>query len=186
MPRLVRVLKNRNFSLLWTGHTLSHLGDNIFRVALVWLIVTETNSAQATALVFMAFFIPNILVSLFAGATVDRFSRKGVILASDGVRALITVLLAALVLLGKVELWSILFLYVFFGIADAFFQPAYTVIIHELVDRDLRASANSMNGIGRQIGVILGPALGAVLVETVGTATTFLIDTLCLTGSLLA
>jgi len=42
------------------------------------------------------------------------------------------------------------------------------VIIHELVDRDLRASANSMNGIGRQIGVILGPALGAVLVETVG------------------
>lgn len=56
MPRLVRVLKNRNFSLLWTGHTLSHLGDNIFRVALVWLIVTETNSAQATALVFMAFF----------------------------------------------------------------------------------------------------------------------------------
>jgi MFS family permease len=186
MLRLVRVLKDRNFSFLWTGHTLSHLGDNIFRVALVWLIVTETNSAQATALVFMAFFIPNILVSLFAGATVDRFSRKGVILASDGVRALITVLLAALVLLGKVELWSILCLYVFFGIADAFFQPAYTVIIHELVDRDLRASANSMNGIGRQIGVILGPALGAVLVETVGTATTFLIDTLCLTGSLLA
>ena len=186
MSRLVRVLKNRNFSFLWTGHTLSHVGDHIFRVALVWLIVTETDSARATALVFMAFFIPNILVSLFAGAAVDRFSRKGVILASDGVRALMTVLLAALVLLDKVELWSVLCLYVFFGIADAFFQPAYTVIIHELVDRDLRASANSMNGIGRQIGVILGPALGAVLVETVGTAATFLLDTLCLAGSLLA
>src|SRR5690606_42083051 len=106
MPRLVRVLKNRNFSLLWTGHTLSHLGDNIFRVALVWLIVTETNSAQATALVFMAFFIPNILVSLFAGATVDRFSRTGVILASDGVRALITGLLPAWGRLGEGELWS--------------------------------------------------------------------------------
>src|SRR5690606_26706715 len=91
-----------------------------------------------------------------------------------------------LVLLDQVGLWSVLCIYVFFGIADAFFQPAYTVIIHELVDRDKRASANSMNGIGRQIGVILGPALGAVLVETVGTATTFLIDTLCLTGSLLA
>jgi MFS family permease len=186
MLRLVRVLKDRNFSFLWTGHTLSHLGDNIFRVALVWLIVTETNSAQATALVFMAFFIPNILVSLFAGATVDRFSRKGVILASDGVRALMTVLLAVLVITDQVELWSVLCIYVFFGIADAFFQPAYTVIINELVDRDIRASANSMNGISRQIGVILGPALGAMLVETVGTAKTFLIDALCLAGSLLS
>jgi len=184
--RLVRVLKNRNFSFLWTGHTLSHIGDNIFRVALVWLIVTETNSANATAIVFMAFFIPNILVSLFAGATVDRFSRKGVILASDGVRALMTVLLAVLVITDQVELWSVLCIYIFFGIADAFFQPAYTVIINELVDRDIRASANSMNGISRQIGVILGPALGAMLVETVGTAKTFLIDALCLAGSLLS
>jgi MFS family permease len=186
MSRLARVWKSRNFSLLWTGHTLSHVGDHIFRVALVWLIVTETDSAHATALVFMAFFIPNILVSLFAGAAVDRFSRKGVILASDGLRALMTVLLAVLVLLDQVGLWSVLCIYVFFGIADAFFQPAYTVMIHELVDRDLRASANSMNGIGRQIGVILGPALGAILVETVGTATTFFIDVLCLVGSLLA
>jgi MFS family permease len=149
MSRLARVWKSRNFSLLWTGHTLSHVGDHIFRVALVWLIVTETDSAHATALVFMAFFIPNILVSLFAGAAVDRFSRKGVILASDGLRALMTVLLAVLVLLDQVGLWSVLCIYVFFGIVDAFFQPAYTVIIHELVDRDLRASANSMNGIGR-------------------------------------
>ncbi|RAL24231.1 MFS transporter [Thermoflavimicrobium daqui] len=169
-------LRHRDFALLWSGQTLSHLGDNVFRVAFVWYVVTTTGSANATAIAFIAFLIPNLLMMLFAGAIVDRMSRRTILLYSDLIRAVMAFALAILALSNQPSFVLVITIYIIFGLADAFFQPAYMVIVKELIPEEMLLQANSLNSIGRQSAVIGGPILGALVVEFFGMAAAFMVN----------
>ena len=171
-----RAFTNRSFLLLWSGQIVSRLGDSLFTVALAWWVLQKTGSATVMGVVLICSTIPMILCLLFGGVAVDRFPRVRLMLASDLLRAGVTVLIAALAFLQWLELWHIFVLSAIFGIVDAFFSPAYTALIPDLVPSELLPSANSLRSISTQAAQFIGPVIAAAIIALGGTSLAFALD----------
>jgi MFS transporter, DHA3 family, tetracycline resistance protein len=171
-----RALKHRAFALLWTGQTLSRLGDFVYEIALSWWILQKTGSAEAMGLMWVFVITPSVLLLLIGGAVVDRFPRVRVMLISDVGRALIVSLVAILAYTNQLQLWHIYATSFLFGIVDAFFTPAYTAVIPQIVPTEDLPSANALTSISANLGRVAGPSLGAGIVAWMSTSSAFMID----------
>lgn len=159
---------------MWAGQTASLLGDGAQYVALAWLVLTLTGSPLALGSVLLAGAVPRAAAVLIGGAASDRWSPRALLLASNGAKALIAGSLAVLTVRGSIQLWQLTAGSALFGLADAFFLPAVGAIVPELVphDRDL-APANALLGASEQGAMLLGPAVGGVVVAALGPAGAF-------------
>ena len=175
MP-LLKSLHNRKFFLLWSGQTLSRLGDSVYKVALVWWVLQKTGSAAAVAKILIFSYLPMLLFLLAGGIVIDRFSRSKVMVASDLSRATVVLVVSVLAFEGRLEVWHLYIASGVFGTVNAFFQPAYTVIVTETVPAEALTSANSLTSLSKQISDVAGPALGASIVALAGTSVAFVVD----------
>jgi MFS family permease len=187
-PHFARALHSRSFALLWTGQTISALGDGAFVTALSWQALQLTGSAMAMGLVVLAQTFPMVLLLLFGGVVADRFPRQQVMLWSDASRAVAVLLIAMLGMMHVLQLWHLVLLALFFGIVRGFFSPAYQSIIPQLVNKVDLSSANSLTELSYQLYCSVGPMLGASFVAFAGSAAafafdgfTFILSALCLT-----
>ncbi|MGH2462558.1 MAG: MFS transporter [Candidatus Limnocylindria bacterium] len=174
--RILRPLAGRDFRLLFSGETISLLGDQFHFVALAWLVLQLTGSGLAVGTVLMVAGIPRAIFILVGGAFADRASPRGVMLASNALRAAFVGVLAILVLSGSAELWQLYVLAAGFGIVDAFFWPALSTMVPMLVTEDHLPAANALMQGSQQLTGLLGPALAGLLVAAVGTGLAFGID----------
>ena len=174
--KFVRALRSRSFVLLWAGQTISALGDGAFTIALAWSVLLLTGSATALAEVLIAQSIPRLIFLLVGGVVADRLPRRLILFWSDGSRAVAVLLIALLFWTHLIVLWQILGLSILFGIADAFFRPAYQAIPPQLVPAEDLSSANALNGLSQQASTLVGPALGALLVTLTNPAAAFALD----------
>ncbi len=186
-PHFARALHSRPFALLWTGQTISALGDGAFVTALSWQALQLTGSAMAMGMVVLAQTLPMILLLLLGGVVADRFPRQQVMLWSDASRAVAVLLIAALGMMHLLQLWHLVLLALFFGTVRGFFSPAYQSIIPQLVSKGDLPSANSLTELSYQLYCSLGPMLGASCVAFAGPAAafafdglTFIVSALCL------
>jgi DHA3 family tetracycline resistance protein-like MFS transporter len=168
-----RALRHRSFALLWTGQTISRLGDSLYRIALAWWVLEETGSAKAMSTVFIVSFLPMLLFLLIGGVAVDRLPRFRILLASDLVNGAVVAVVAVLAATGALEVWHVYIASAAFGLAEAFFYPAYSASVPQVVPPESLPSANSLTGLSWQITGVIGPALGAALVSTGGTPAAF-------------
>lgn len=184
---MLRPLRRRDFALLSSGSIASLLGDGFFHVALAWQVYTISNVPTALSIVFLAISLPNVLLVLVGGVFADRYDRRRLMVAADVIRAAALGAIAILSAAGTLELWQIAALVVFVGAGDAFFNPASTAILPDLVpDEDLPA-ANAIAGIYRPIMVrMVGPALAGLVVAAVGPAPAFAVDAASFVVSALA
>src|SRR6266699_4966617 len=106
----LRVLRPRSFALMWTGQSISTLGDGIYRVALAWTVLVLTGSALAMGTVYLASLIPTITLTLVGGVAADRLPRRLILLWSDGGRGMIVALVAGLALGHLLSYWHLLVL----------------------------------------------------------------------------
>ncbi len=159
-PHFARALHSRPFALLWTGQTISALGDGAFVTALSWAALQLTGSAMAMGIVVLAQTLPMILLLLLGGVIADRFPRQQVMLWSDASRAVAVLLIAALGVAHLLQLWHLVLLALFFGTVRGFFSPAYQSIIPQLVEKGDLSSANSLTELSYQLYCSLGPMLG--------------------------
>lgn len=174
--RILRPLAARDFRLLFSGETISLLGDQFHFVALAWLVLQLTGSGLAVGTVLMVAGIPRAVFILVGGAFADRASPRSVMLASNALRAAFVGLLAVLVLSSQIQLWQLYVLAAVFGIVDAFFWPAMSTVVPMLVqERELPAANALMQG-SQQLTGLLGPALAGLLVAAVGTGLAFGLD----------
>jgi MFS family permease len=173
---LFRSLHHRPFALLWSGQTISVLGDNLYRVALAWWVLQKTGSAAIMGGVLVFSFMPTVLFTLFGGVAADRFRRPLVMLASDLLRAFVVVAVALLAFSGRLAVWHLYVASFIFGSIGAFFLPAYTAIVPDITSREALPSANSLTGISQQFAGIVGPGVGAAIVARWGTAAAFGLD----------
>ena len=175
---LFRALRLRSFALLWTGQSLSRLGDFVYEIALAWWVLQKTGSAQTMSLVLIFAITPSVLFSLIGGVAVDRVSRVALMLVSDAARAVVALGVAVLGLTGRLEVWHIFVASLVFGFVDAFFQPAYAALVPQIVPEVDLPSANSLTSLSLNLGRVAGPAVGAALVASVGPPAAFLINAL--------
>ena len=175
--RVVRPFRSRDFVLLWAGTQVSLLGDGIYFVAIAWEVYRLSNDPGALSLVGVAWTVPHVAALLVGGAVSDRFERRRVMLASNVVSGLTIGTIAVLVLAGRVELWHIWLLVAFYGASVAFFIPASSAILPEIVPKELLLEANSLQGFARPLTLrLLGPAVGGILVAGVGAGGALLAD----------
>lgn len=161
---LFRSLRQRSFALLWAGQTLSRLGDSLYRIALAWWVLEKTGSATAMGKVLIFSLTPMLLFLLVGGVVVDRFHRLKLMLASDVLRGSIVLVVAFLAQTHQLEVWHVYAASALFGAVNAFFQPAYAVIVPEIVPAEELTSANSLTVLSKQLADIVGPTLGAAAV----------------------
>jgi MFS family permease len=171
-----RSLSNRSFALLWSGQTISRLGDSLYTIALAWWVLEKTGSAAAMGLVLICATMPMLLFLLLGGVVVDRLPRVRLMLASDLLRGLVVSLIALLAFQQWLNLWQILAMSALFGVVRAFFYPAYTAIIPDLVPAADLPSANALRSISLQAAQIIGPGIGAGIVALGGTSLAFALD----------
>lgn len=184
------VFRNRNFRLLWGGEAISLLGDQFYLIALPWLVLQLTGDALAVGAVLALAAVPRAIFMLVGGALTDRFSPRTVMLVSNMSRFGLVSLLAILVFSGSIELWMLYVLALAFGLADAFFYPAQSAIIPQLVGENRLQVANSIVQGTAQFSLFLGPVLAGSLIallssgqagesssgQLIGIAIAFMID----------
>jgi MFS family permease len=175
--RPLQPLRNRDFALLVGGSVVSLLGDGFFYVALTWQVYTISNVPTALSLVGAAGTLPSVLFLLIGGTFADRHDRRRLMIGADLLRGGALATMAALSATGSIELWHIAALMGVVGVGGAFFNPASSAIVPDLVPDDQLASANALSGMYRPLMIrVIGPALAGIVVAAAGPAPAFGID----------
>ena len=170
-------LRHRDFALLWSGQTVSMLGDGVFTVTLALETLRVDPNPIGLSYVLAARLLPAVLFVLLGGAIVDRVPRRLVMLGSDLVRGAAVAVITVLVATDAIHLPALVVMAFVFGLADALFFPALTAITPELVPADLLVGASALSGTSAQLAqILIGPAVGGLIVGVLGTAWGFGID----------
>lgn len=176
MARFRDILKNRNFSLLWTGQTISQFGDRLDQMALIALIHKFAPGSTTSIAKLMAFTIlPVFLIGPIAGVYVDRWDRRRTMIISDILRGLLVLLIPFyfMKMSSMVPIYCVVFLVFCIG---RFYVPAKMSIIPDLVRTDDLLLANSLVNTTGMIAAMFGLGLGGILVGMVGAEGGFLMD----------
>jgi MFS family permease len=164
------LLKNARFLRLWIGQGASFLGDAVSMVALVVLVVQVTGNASAVGGALIARLLPT-LASPLAGVLADRLDRRLILVASDLARA---ILVLGLVFAGDL---AIIYVLVFLmGLARTLFNPTIRASFPSVVGEGDLTRANALIGGTFSVSETAGPALGGLLVATVGVDAAFVLD----------
>jgi len=175
--RYFEPLRHRDFALLWSGQAVSQLGDGIFTVTLAIETLRLDHGATGLAYVLAARLLPAVLFALAGGVLVDRVPRRMMMLVSDIARGAAVAVIAVLVATDGISLAALICMAHVFGLGDALFFPAAMAITPELVPARLLVGASALNGTSLQLaGVLIGPAVGGLLVGLLGTAWGFGVD----------
>ncbi len=171
-------LRNVTFRAIWLAGLISGLGWLIQTIAMSWLMATITPSSVMVALVQAATNLPAFILSIFAGAIVDNFNRRRVMLVARSLMALTAATLTILVAVGLINPWIILFFSFLAGCCIAFNDPAWQASVGDIVDRKDLAAAVTLTSVGFNTVRSVGPALGGIILATFGPLTAFCLYTL--------
>ncbi|PWI12794.1 MFS transporter [Streptomyces sp. Act143] len=164
------------FARLFIGQSLSVLGDRVSFVAVPFAVLSVGGSAADVGAVAAAGLLPTLLFTLVGGVWADRFRRHRIMLVSDVVRCVVQGIAAVLLLTGVAAVTHLVLLMIVFGTADAFFMPASTGLIPQVVGPDRLREANALRGFVRSAGLVLGPALAGGLVLLAGAGGALALD----------
>jgi MFS family permease len=158
---------NGSFSALWSGQLVSLFGDRIHQVALAATVYVATNSALATALIFVAATLPNLLFGPVAGTLVDRWDHREVLVVSDILRAATVLLVPIAAAINVLLVYPLVFLVTTISI---FFRPARVAILPRIVREDELLTANSALWVGETMADVIGYPLAGLFVAVLANA----------------
>lgn len=166
----------RSFTILWLGQIVSLIGS-----AMTWFAFTiwaweTTGKASALATISFFAFLPAVLFSPVAGALVDRWNRKLVMLLSDLATVIGTLIVLLIYTFGDLQIWHIYAVSILAGFFTAFQYPAYAAAVTTMLSKDDFARAEGMLGSARALSGILAPIFAAALLGVVGLSGVMLID----------
>jgi DHA3 family macrolide efflux protein-like MFS transporter len=151
------------FFTLWSGQAISLFGSQLVQFALIWWLTQETGSATVLAIASLAGLLPEVLLGPFAGALVDRWKRRQVILVADSAIALVTLLLAYLFAIHAVGVGTIYALLLVRGIGGSFHWPAMLAATSLMVPKEQLTRVQGLNQMLQGILKIVSAPLGAIL-----------------------
>lgn len=170
-------LRERDFLLLWTGLTVSLLGDGVFVVAVAWQAYELSDTPTALSMIMLAMTLPHVLLLLFGGVVSDRRDRRTVMLASDVVRGGALAAAGVMSLSGTLTLGRLGVVAAVYGAGTAFFGPAFDAIVPDLLPRTLWPQANALEQLVKPLALrMAGPALGGGIIALGGPGAAFLFD----------
>lgn len=171
--RAFGAFRHQDFTLMWSGQFVSHIGNWMQQVAQAWLIYDLTSSPFLVGLGGLFHSVPFVLMSLYAGTVVDRADRKRLLIWVQAAYIAVYGTLGALIATGNIQVWQIYAAGVCAALAGSFENPANQALLPYLVSRSDLMTAISLNSVLRKGTQLIGPALGGISVATLGVANTY-------------
>jgi MFS family permease len=172
-----RALRHRNFRLFFGGQTISLIGTWMTRVATSWLVYRLTGSALLLGTVSFAGQIPTFLLAPFAGVWVDRLDRRQVLVWTQVLSMVQSLLLAALTFSGHITIHWILALSILQGAVNAFDMPGRQAFMVQMVgDRADLGNAIAINSSMVNLARLIGPSIAGIIIAATNEGWCFLID----------
>jgi amino acid adenylation domain-containing protein len=175
----------RSFLLVTLCLIISTIGTSLTGFALGIWVFQETGSISDYATISLFAIMPTLLLLPVAGAVVDRYDRRKVILGGQCLALCSVIFLAVLLYTNNLEIWAIYVAAAIGSVAGAFIMPAYQAATAQLVPKRYLGNANGLGQIIMSLNGIMAPALGGALVVLIGLNKIIIIDLLLLTGSIL-
>lgn len=158
------------------AQTISLLGSSIVQYAIIWYITLTTSSGKIITLSTLCGFLPQILISLFAGVWVDRYNRKTVVMITDCLIAVATLLLALFFLTGHKDIELLLVVLAIRSAGTGVQTPAVNAIIPQIVPKEHLMKINGINSTLSSIIVFISPAVSGAILSIATLETTLFID----------
>src|SRR2546426_10074249 len=172
--RLLR--QNRNFRRLWMAQIVSEIGDWFYSLAIYSLLLQLTGRASSVALALVLQVLPQTLVGPASGVINDRLRRKHVMIAADFGRMLIV--LCMLFVRSKEMVWLVYPLLVAETLLAAFFEPARSSVIPNIVEREDVVLANTLSSTTWSLNLMIGATLGGAIAALLGRDAVFILNAL--------
>lgn len=166
----------RTFFVVWFGQLVSILGTTMSAFGFQIWIYVETGSVSNLALLSLAFALPATIISPFAGALVDRWDRRMVMLASDAITGAATMTILALYVTDHLALWHLFVLITISSIGNAFQSPAWMATLPLIVPKAQLGRANGLVQLNDGLSLVLAPVLAGILLVTGGLGVILVID----------
>jgi Major Facilitator Superfamily len=166
----------RNFRLLFAARSISYFGTYLAPIAVAFAVLDLTGSATDTGIAFACWTIAQVTTLLVGGVVADRLPRRFVMVSSDAGNVCVRAAMGALLVSGHARVWELFVLQALGGAATAFYSPASSGLVPELVDAAQLQRANAFLGIARYLSFPLGAATGGAIVATIGSGTALIVD----------
>ncbi|MGE8206002.1 MFS transporter [Heyndrickxia sp. NPDC080065] len=165
-----------SFLLIWGGQLGSLLGTSLTSFALGVYILQKTGSVSNFAITLVCMSIPGLIISPFAGALVDKWNRKGMMLASDILSGMATMGICATIFFSELQLWHIYSAVIIWSIAGAMQFPAYQAIVSQIVEKKHLGRANGLIQTSEAASTIIAPPIAGILLPFIHLEGILLID----------
>ncbi|MGQ9707222.1 MAG: MFS transporter [bacterium] len=169
----IQVLKRQGFRNLWIGSAISIIGNHIHYIAMLAYVYHLTGKALDLGFLMIISAIPNLIFGPFMGVLADRLNRRYIMIVSDLARCAF-----AFIFPFTATLWQIYALVFLMGIARTAYSPAEFSLLPNLVKKDELVVANSLEVTTMNITMIVGPALGGLIISIYGTTPAFIANAL--------
>ena len=166
----------RNIILFLSSQTVSLFGSSLVQYAIMWHITLTTQSGMMMTLFILCGFIPTFLLSPVAGVWADRYNRKLLIVVSDGLIAVSTLILAIVFMMGYDAIWSLFFMAAIRAFGTGIQTPAVGAILPQIVPKDQLTKVNGVNGSIQAIIMFVAPMVSAGLLTMASLEMIFFID----------
>ncbi|MHA6622840.1 MFS transporter [Pseudonocardia sp. DLS-67] len=171
-----RLLHNRDFLLFWSGVVGSQIGTRATVAASLWQVYELTGSIAATGLVGGAQAVALVVLSPLGGVLADRWDRRRLLQASQAVAMLVALAMAAVSLTGVAQAWHVIGGVLVTTAAATFDQPCRQALVPALVPREVLPAAIALLNPSREVAVLVGPAIGGLLIAANGPGLVYLLD----------
>src|SRR5713101_2996302 len=171
-----KVLRNRNYALLFWGQLIAFAGTQMQVVAVAWQVYLLTHSAVALGVLGLVQAIPRLVFSLVGGVFADVFDRRKLLLVIELALAATSAVLALCTILHVINLAIIYVVVLLAATVSAFEFPTRQAIVPGLVKREDMADALSLSMVMVQLTAIVGPAAGGFAIAWIGVANTYWVD----------
>ncbi len=174
--RSYRVLRYRDFRYLWVAEALSQAGSQIQRVAIAWQVYELTHSAFDLGLLGLFRFIPILIFGLIGGVVADRGNRRRTLLWTQFALLALAVVLVGLSSSGQITIWAIYIITMVSAIFEGIANPTRQALLPLLVPRTELPAASTMGVLISHVSQVVGPAVGGIIIATVGSTGAYVVD----------
>lgn len=166
----------KNVVLFLTSQTISLFGSSLVQYAIMWYITLNTKSGIMLTISIICGFLPTFFLSPFAGVWADRYNRKTLIIISDSMIAVATLILAILFFMGYEAMWLLFLASAVRAIGSSVQSPAVNAFIPQFVPEDKLLKINAANGTVQSFVMLASPMLSGALLTFATIEVIFFID----------
>ncbi|MBU9710939.1 MFS transporter [Evansella tamaricis] len=175
------VYLQKSFLFLWLAQAASGLGGTFATFIISWLVYDLSGSKIAMGMIWISFMVPSLLTNLLAGPYIDRFSYKKMMIFSEWLRAITFIIIGGLLLTNQLPLIVLFIAAMVAGIAEPLFRPASMAYVASILPKENLQRGNSLLEGTMQTMMLIGPALGGLLLSVFGPSLVIFILTFAIT-----